>query len=98
MERALDVRRTKWRFLWPGPFVYLVITGGFPSAAVMLALLLVGLTIKQLAETRIFLSVFPLAFGTLLGFGLSSPAWVAFVDSFRVSALELLPGSALSNW
>src|SRR5439155_15580271 len=56
MERALDVRRTKWRFLWPAPFVYLVITGGFPYAVVMLALLLVCLSIKSLAQTRNVLS------------------------------------------
>src|SRR5260370_39339932 len=28
-ERALDLRRSKWRFLWPAPFVYLLVTGGF---------------------------------------------------------------------
>src|SRR5713101_656103 len=63
LERALDVLRTKWRFLWPAPFVYLVITGGFPYAVVMLALLLVWLSIKSLAQTRNVLSILPLAFG-----------------------------------
>src|SRR5256885_658394 len=28
LERALDRQRTRWRFFWPAPFVYLVITGG----------------------------------------------------------------------
>src|SRR5438094_985088 len=41
-ERALDRQRTKWRFLWPAPFVYLLITGGFPYTVLML-LLLAGL-------------------------------------------------------
>ena len=98
MERALDVRRTKWRFLWPGPFVYLVITGGFPYAVVMLALLLVWLTIKSLAQTRNVLSILPLAFGTLLGFGLSAPAWLAILDYVRGSARELQPASEHWQW
>src|SRR5215467_7359916 len=34
-ERSLDVRRTKWRFLWPAPFVYLLVTGGFPYTVLM---------------------------------------------------------------
>ena len=39
MERALDPRRSSWRFLWPAPFVYLLITGGFPYTVLMLMLL-----------------------------------------------------------
>src|SRR5437588_12579938 len=39
MERALDATRSKWRFLWPAPFVYLLVTGGFPYTVLMLALL-----------------------------------------------------------
>jgi hypothetical protein len=38
-ERALDRQRTKWRFLWPAPFVYLLVTGGFPYTVLMLLLL-----------------------------------------------------------
>ncbi|MGI9172321.1 MAG: hypothetical protein ACR2F0_03300 [Chthoniobacterales bacterium] len=41
MERALDPRRSRYRFLWPAPFVYLLITGGFPYTVIMLALLIV---------------------------------------------------------
>ncbi len=39
LERALDSRRGPYRFLWPAPFVYLLITGGFPYTVVMLILL-----------------------------------------------------------
>src|SRR5438477_10786756 len=42
-ERALQPKRTKWRFLWSALFVYLVVTGGFPYTVVMLVLLLVWL-------------------------------------------------------
>ena len=42
-ERALDSRRTKWRFLWPAPFVYLLVTGGFPYTVLMLLLLIAWL-------------------------------------------------------
>jgi hypothetical protein len=45
-ERALDARRTRWRFLWPAPFVYLLITGGFPYTILMLAILIAWLSIK----------------------------------------------------
>src|SRR3954454_18435504 len=32
---AADATKSRWRFLWPAPFVYLVITGGFPYTVVM---------------------------------------------------------------
>jgi hypothetical protein len=56
LERAQDRQRTRWRFLWPAPFVYLVVTGGFPYTVVMLALLIVWLSIKSLVETKNILS------------------------------------------
>src|SRR5256885_13635281 len=34
-----DSTSGRWRFLWPAPFVYLVVTGGFPYTVVMLVLL-----------------------------------------------------------
>src|SRR5712691_5243915 len=52
LERALDRQRTRWRFLWPAPFVYLVVTGGFPYTVLMLVLLIAWLTIKSLGEAR----------------------------------------------
>jgi hypothetical protein len=50
LERALDGRRSRWRFLWPAPFVYLVVTGGFPYTVLMLLLLIAWLSIKSLGE------------------------------------------------
>ncbi len=80
MERALDPARTKWRFLWPAPFVYLLVTGGFPYTVLMLGLLAAWLAAKSLGETRRLSSLWPLAAGFALGFGLSAPAWLALFD------------------
>jgi len=96
--RALDPQRSKWRFLWPAPFVYLVVTGGFPYTVLMLVLLMAWLTIKSLAETRSILSVVPMLFGVALGFGLSAPAWLAILDLVQGSARELQPARAHWQW
>src|SRR2546423_5907077 len=77
LERALDRQRTRWRFLWPAPFVYLVITGGFPYTVLMLAVLIGWLSIKSLAETKSWMSILPLLNGAALGFGMPAPAWLA---------------------
>ena len=50
-ERALDSRRTKWRFLWPVPFVYLLVTGGFPYTVLMLLLLIAWLACRAVASS-----------------------------------------------
>src|SRR6266480_4097018 len=96
--RALDPRRSKWRFLWPAPFVYLVVTGGFPYTVLMLLVLIAWLVIKSLAETRSILSVAPMFFGVALGFGLSAPAWLAILDLVQGSARELQPAKAHWQW
>jgi hypothetical protein len=96
--RALDSQRSKWRFLWPAPFVYLVVTGGFPYTVLMLLLLAALLAIKSLAETRSILSVVPMLFGVSLGFGLSAPAWLAILDLIQGSARELQPARAHWQW
>src|SRR5437870_6240211 len=97
-ERALDVGRTKWRFLWPAPFVYLVVTGGFPYTVLMLLVLIAWLLIKSLVETRNIFSILPMLFGVTLGFGLSAPAWLAILDLVQGSARELQPASAHWQW
>src|ERR1700755_497849 len=60
MERALDAGRSRWRFLWPAPFVYLVLTGGFPYTVLMLALVAGWLAVKSLGQTRKIASIAPL--------------------------------------
>src|SRR5438445_4277749 len=49
-EHALDSTRSHWRFLWPAPFVYLLVAGGFPYTVLMLALVLVWLAQHAMSE------------------------------------------------
>src|SRR5205807_6296680 len=97
-ERALDLRRSKWRFLWPAPFVYLLVTGGFPYTVLMLLLLIGLLFIKSLVQTRSIFSVLPMLLGVALGFGLSAPAWLALLDHVQGSARELQSPAAHWQW
>jgi hypothetical protein len=108
-ERALDPRRTKWRWLWPAPFVYLLVTGGFPYTVLMLLLLIAWLSIKTMSERHTgrdardskvpaTLAVLPMLFGVALGFGLSAPAWLALLDLVQGSARELQTATAHWQW
>jgi hypothetical protein len=97
-ERALDRQRARWRFLWPAPFVYLVVTGGFPYTILMLALLITWLAIKALGETKNILSILPLAVGAALGFGLAAPAWLAILDYVHGSGREVQSASEHWQW
>jgi hypothetical protein len=110
-ERALDHQPRSnqgWKFLWPAPFVYLVVTGGFPYTVLMLVLLIAWLSIKfatanpsfggSLGQTRNLLSILPLCLGTLLGFALSAPAWLAIFDYVHGSARELQSSSTHWQW
>jgi hypothetical protein len=105
-ERALDPQRTKWRFLWPAPFVYLVVTGGFPYTVLMLLLLIAWLSVKTMWErrdsrdTKVLptLAILPMLFGVALGFGLSAPAWLAILDLVQGSARELQSPAAHWQW
>lgn len=113
MERSLDPARTRWRFLWPAPFVYFVVTGGFPYTGLMLGIVAAWLTVKSLGQTRRLASVLPLFGGVLLGLGLSAPAWLALLDYVHGSAraqqgsaghfqwrvpAAAWPGLILPNW
>jgi hypothetical protein len=96
--RALDPRRNKLRCLWPAPFVYLIVTGGFPYTVLMLLLLIAWLSIKSLVETRNIFSVLPMLIGVVLGFALSAPAWLAILDLVQGSARELQSARAHWQW
>src|SRR6059036_899824 len=97
-ERALDPRRTKWRFLWPAPFVYLLVTGGFPYTVLMLLILVGWLSIKSLGQMRNISSILPMLFGVALGFGLAAPAFLAIVALVQGSARELQSPKAHWQW
>jgi hypothetical protein len=113
MERALEAQRSKWRFLWPAPFVYLVLTGGFPYTVLMLALIAGWLVVKSLGQTRKLVSIVPLFVGVLIGVSLAAPAWLALFDYVHGSAraaqdaaehfqwrvpVAALPGFIVPNW
>lgn len=97
-DRAVDPARGRYRFLWPAPFVYLLITGGFPYTVIMMMLLAGWLAAKSVSETRRISSVLPLIAGLLLGVGLSAPAWLALFDYVHGSARESQPASAHLQW
>ena len=98
MERALDGRRSRWRFLWPAPFVYLLVTGGFPYTVLMLMLLASWLALRSLGQTRVLSPLWPLALGLLLGFGLAAPAWLALLDYVHGSARAVQDSSEHFQW
>lgn len=98
MERALDPARSKWRFCWPAPFVYVLVTGGFPYTILMLALLAAWLAVKSLGQTRRLTSLWPLVLGLALGFGLSAPAWLALFDYVHGSARGEQANGAHWQW
>jgi hypothetical protein len=110
LERAAASASSRWsksthaqdahatRFLWPAPFVYLLVTGGFPYTVLMLALLVAWLSIKSLVQTRSLMSIVPMLFGVAFGFGLSAPAWLAIFDYVHGSAREAQPAAAHWQW
>lgn len=98
MERALDSRRSRWRFLWPAPFIYLVVTGGFPYTVLMLALVAAWLAIRSLGQTRRLNSIVPLLCGLVLGFGLAAPAWLALLDYVHGSARAVQNSAEHFQW
>ena len=98
LERSLDQRRSRWRFLWPAPFVYLLVTGGFPYTVLMLVVLIAWLTVRCLVETRSWVSIVRMLGGAALGFGLSAPAWLAIFDYVQGSARALHTSGAHWQW
>ena len=98
LERALDRQRGRWRFLWPAPFVYLVVTGGFPYTVLMLGLLIAWLAVRSFVQTKRLALLVPLLLGAILGFGLSAPAWMALFDYVRGSAREVQESAAHWQW
>src|SRR5260370_42146534 len=96
--RALDRHRSRWRFLWPAPFVYSVVTGGSPYTVLMLVILITWLSIKSLVEKKSWLSVLPMLGGAALGFGMSAPAWLASLDFVHGSAGALFSNALDWPW
>ncbi|MDQ6809591.1 MAG: hypothetical protein M3Z64_09250, partial [Verrucomicrobiota bacterium] len=98
MDRAVDPARGRWRFVWPAPFIYLLVAGGFPYTVVMLAVLLTWLGVRTITREKSVVSIWPLAVGALLGFGMSAPAWLALFDYVHGSAREVQAASQHLQW
>src|SRR5437588_6748162 len=107
LERALDRQRSRWRFLWPAPFVYLLVTGGFPYTVLMLVLLIAWMACRAVSSRPSFAtaealreggSILPMVGGAALGLGLSAPAWLAILDYVHGSARALYASSAHWQW
>ncbi|HJT45148.1 MAG TPA: hypothetical protein VJ721_02650, partial [Chthoniobacterales bacterium] len=84
--------------LWPAPFIYLLVTGGFPYTILMLLLLIAWLAIRTLVQIRDWKMILPMLFGVALGFGLSAPAWLAIFDYVNGSARSLQSVNAHWQW
>jgi hypothetical protein len=97
-ERSLDAQRSRWRFLWPAPFVYLVVTGGFPYTVLMLALVLAWLLLRELSRSRQLTRIIPLPVGAFLGIALAAPAWLALLDYVHGSARVAQESAAHFQW
>ena len=95
---ALDPARSRWRFLWPAPFVYLLVTGGFPYTVLMLVLVMAWLGVRETVSTRELTRIVPLIIGVALGFGLAAPAWLALFEHVHGSAREALQPSSHFQW
>src|SRR5215813_12347285 len=105
-ERAVNPARSRWRFLWPAPFVYLLITGGFPYTVLMLGLVVVWLALRSLFEVGAIdpnrpsrlTRIGPLFLGVILGVSLAAPAWLALLDYVQGSARQSLDATAHWQW
>ncbi len=111
-ERAMrKENEPRWRLL-PAPFVYLVLTGGFPYTVVRLGLVTAWLGVHALAARR-WRALWPLVLGWGFGLLLSAPAWLSLLEAIHGSSrsqgagagnfawtvpLKAWPGLILPNW
>ncbi len=78
--------RERLRFLLPVPFVYLLLTAGFPYTVVMLALLTVWLAARTwFRPGHGWRRCLPLVTGWGLGLLLSAPAWLSLLAAIHGS-------------
>ncbi len=115
-ERAMrEENHPRGNRLWwllPAPFVYLVLTGGFPYTVVRLALVTAWLGVRALSARR-WRALWPLVTGWAFGLLLSAPAWLSLLAGIRGSGRSqgagvgnlawtvpwhALPGLLLPNW
>jgi hypothetical protein len=105
-ERAVNPTRSRWRFLWPAPFVYLLIAGGFPYTVLMLGVVMVWLALRttfrvgaiDLNRPSQLTRIWPLFVGVILGLSLAAPAWLALLDYVHGSARQSLDPATHWQW
>ncbi len=112
MEKAVQRDGRRWRVLLPAPFIYLLITGGFPYTIGMLALVTAWLGLRSLVTEHDWCAPLRLTSGWLLGLGLSAPAWMSlleytpgsrrsverFIPNQWLVPLKALPGFVVPSW
>ncbi|MDQ6623465.1 MAG: hypothetical protein M3Y86_08270 [Verrucomicrobiota bacterium] len=112
LEKCAAAEGRRWRVLWPAPFIYLLVAGGFPYTILMLAVVTAWLALQALVNRRDWLALVRLGVGWLFGLGLSAPAWIALLDYAPGSLrsvetflphqwqvpLNSLPGLLLPSW
>lgn len=94
LEFAMRTKGPRWRVLAPAPFIYLLLTGGFPYTIVMLGLITVWLSAQALVRHGSFSGVVRMAVGWAFGIGLSAPAWLSLLEyaaGSRRSGEKFLP-------
>ncbi|HEY0368538.1 MAG TPA: hypothetical protein VGC85_02980, partial [Chthoniobacterales bacterium] len=79
LERCAAPNHTPARVLLPAPFIYLLVTGGFPYTIPMLALITGWIVLRALATRRDWSVIVRVATSWLLGVGLSAPAWISLI-------------------
>ena len=113
LEESLRAVSSWRRWLLPAPFVYLLVTGGFPYTVIMLIVVTVFLALRCWTTERRVLALLPLVAGWALGLGLSAPAWLSLLEYMHGSARShgddlhhetwvipwrALPGLVTSSW
>jgi hypothetical protein len=80
LERSRDERHGWTRFVLPGIFLYLLITAGWHFTVLMAGIVTLWLMLRTWAEKRRPLAVWPCVAAWAVGLGLSSPAWMMFLE------------------
>ena len=112
MREEEKPRGNRLWWLLPVPFVYLLLTGGFPYTVVRLGLVTAWLGVRAISARR-WRALWPLAVGWVFGLMLSAPAWLSLLEYIRGShrsqgagpdkfawtvPLHALPGLILPDW
>ena len=83
--------------IWPAPFVYLLVTGGFPYTVVMLGLLVAWICVREICGTRQWRTILPTLAGVCPRFWAFGPGLAGAVRlCARLKSRS--PQSAIAHW